>query len=213
MYSSESSVRYPHIRRSTWSLLTIDFLLNLIEDCSWIKTFTKTCYWQNVNNCTFSLLSSIYICSKYYFQLCTVLDIHGKPMNVGIFSFQSIIQNLVLYYSIYHVHIHLPSYWYKSTFTLWKSIFLKSIKYILDSWCPFRWMCKCVKCRYLIFSPEHKLKWKWSVACRAAGHNMLGDYMRIQSRAASVSSFVPVSTSPLFTRYSTRSWIFRIKFL
>ena len=88
--------RYPHIRRSTWSLLTIDFLLNLIEDCSWIKTFTKTCSWQNVNNCTFSLLSSIYICSKYYFQLCTVLDIHGKPMNVGSFSFQSIIQNLVL---------------------------------------------------------------------------------------------------------------------
>ena len=49
-----------------------------------------------------------YIYSKYYFQLCTVLDIHGKPMNVGIFSFQSIIQNLVLYYSIYHVHINLP---------------------------------------------------------------------------------------------------------
>ena len=97
-------MRYPHICRTTWYFLTIDFLLNFIEDCSWIKTFTKTCSWQNVNNCTFSLLSSILYLFQILFSvvysavLFTVLDIYGKPMNVGSFSFQSIIQNLVLLY-------------------------------------------------------------------------------------------------------------------
>ena len=148
-------MRYPHIHihicRTTWYFLTIDFLLNFIEDCSWIKTFTKTCSWQNVNNCTFSLLSSILYLFQILFSvvysavLFTVLDIYGKPMNVWSFSFQSIIQNLVLLYlpSTYPFTLILISIYIYVYIILWKSVFFQLHTYILASWClldswPFR---------------------------------------------------------------------------
>ena len=138
-------MRYPHIHihicRTTWYFLTIDFLLNFIEDCSWIKTFTKTCSWQNVNNCTFSLLSSILYLFQILFSvvysavLFTVLDIYGKPMNVWSFSFQSIIQNLVLLYlpSTYPFTLILISI-YIYVYIMEKCFFSISICFLMFAW-------------------------------------------------------------------------------